>query len=137
MQSNNGVLEDQQALRLVNGLVGHVPPPNMQGLALPAALMTRTPTLAGDMPAQQKQVAPVLSNVQESGHYPPLAPEQAAAFQTAFQQLDTDHDGYVNGVDCFPAFMRSGLSKQTLKRIWDVVAGNEGRLNLHELIQVR
>ena len=60
--------------------------------------------------------------------FPPLSAEQAAAFQTAFSQLDTDRDGFVQGTDCFGAFMQSGLPKAALKQIWDLVAGDEARL---------
>lgn len=68
--------------------------------------------------------------------FPPLAPSQAVAFQTAFAQLDTNRDGWVQGVDCFAAFMQSGLPKATLKQVWDVVAGDDGQLNMHQFVQV-
>ena len=32
------------------------------------------------------------------------------------------------GMDCFGAFMQSGLPKAALKQIWDLVAGDEARL---------
>jgi len=32
----------------------------------------------------------------------------------------------VQGAECFPVFMQSGLDKAILKRMWDLVAGNSG-----------
>lgn len=67
--------------------------------------------------------------------YPPLTAEQANAFQAAFTQLDADRDGYVTGVDCFGAFMQSGLPKEILKTVWDLVAGDAGQLSRHQFVQ--
>ncbi|KAK2079755.1 hypothetical protein QBZ16_002150 [Prototheca wickerhamii] len=92
-QTNSGVLDDQAALRLVNGLAGPIPPPRLAGLP------------------------------------------QVGSFTTAFQQLDTDRDGLVQGVDCFGVFMRSGLPKAALKTVWDLVAGEAGALSAHQFVQ--
>ncbi|KAL4419756.1 hypothetical protein ABPG75_006854 [Micractinium tetrahymenae] len=155
-QLNGGVLDDQQALRLVNGLVGPVPLPRMQGMGvprgieLPPALLPPPAPAAAEAPAPARP-APAAPSPARGGvapaavppaaapppgtAFPPLAAEQAAAFQTAFAQLDTDRDGFVQGTDCFGAFMQSGLPKAALKHIWDLVAGNEPRLNRHQFVQ--
>lgn len=134
VQANRGVLDDQQAMKVVNGLAGPISPPSMKGMHQNASPPT-------SLPSQQQAVMSSggatshLHNQQKSGQFPPLGPHKAATYQTAFEQLDTDKDGCVQGVDCFAAFMRSGLPKSTLKSIWDVVAGNEGSLNRHQFIQ--
>ncbi|EFN53813.1 hypothetical protein CHLNCDRAFT_58481 [Chlorella variabilis] len=148
-QLNGGVLDDQQALRLVNGLAGPVPLPRMagmtvpRGIELPANLLPPEPA-AASAPGQAaaspaappaRGGAPLASPPPPAAAFPPLAAEQAAAFQTAFSQLDTDRDGFVQGTDCFGAFMQSGLPKAALKQIWDLVAGNEPRLNRHQFVQ--
>ncbi|KAL4435474.1 hypothetical protein ABPG77_006236 [Micractinium sp. CCAP 211/92] len=152
-QLNNGVLDDQQALRLVNGLAGPVPLPRMQGMGvprgieLPAALLPPAAAPApaealaparaapaAPSPARSAAAAPAAAPP-PSAAFPPLSAEQAAAFQMAFSQLDTDRDGFVQGTDCFGAFMQSGLPKASLKQIWDLVAGNEPRLNRHQFVQ--
>jgi len=56
-------------------------------------------------------------------------------YQTAFEQLDTANKKVVSGTACFGMFMQSGLSKGTLKDIWDVVAGRSAELNGHQFIQ--
>ena len=40
------------------------------------------------------------------------------------------------GVDCFGAFMQSGLPKEVLKAVWDLVAGDAGQLSRHQFVQV-
>lgn len=149
-QLNGGVLDDQQALRLVNGLGGAVPLPRMSGMVIPrgielpphllpagapgAAGPVAAPTAAAPgglspaRPAPPPAAFPPASPVPAAAGWPPLSGEQAAAFTTAFGQLDTDRDGFVQGTDCFGAFMQSGLPKQALKQIWDLVAGDEPRL---------
>ncbi|KAL4856966.1 Intersectin-1 [Chlorella vulgaris] len=146
-QLNGGQLDDQQALRLVNGLLGPVPLPRMAGMAvprgieLPAHLMPQEPPTAAaaaagssggpaGAPATRSAAPPPAPLA-----FPPLSGEQAAAFQAAFSQLDTDRDGYVQGGDCFGAFMQSGLPKSVLKQIWDLVAGDEPRLSRHQFVQ--
>ena len=63
-----------------------------------------------------------------------LSAQEISRFKQAFVQMDTDKDGYVAGSDCFPVFMRSGLDKGILKHIWDLVAGNEGKLNEEQFL---
>jgi len=128
-------LDDQQALRLVNGLSGAVPPPRIHGLEVPVG------TFAGPMVSPPRTSFSQASVAAPPGprsvnNFPPLLPEKAASYQTAFEQLDGDKDGLVLGVECFPTFMRSGLPQSALKAIWDVVAGNAGSLNRHQFIQV-
>lgn len=119
-QLNGGVLDDQQALRLVNGLAGPVPLPRMagmtvpRGIELPANLLPPEPA-AASAPGQAaaspaappaRGGAPLASPPPPAAAFPPLAAEQAAAFQTAFSQLDTDRDGFVQvclRLGCLPA----------------------------------
>jgi hypothetical protein len=39
------------------------------------------------------------------------------------------------GAECFPVFMKSGLDKALLKRMWDLVAGNAGTLNAEQFFK--
>lgn len=114
-QLNGGVLDDQQALRLVNGLAGPVPLPRMQGIGIPrgielphALLPHAAPTPEAPAPARAAPAAPSPARAGSAPGavppaappppgtaFPPLSAEQAAAFQTAFSQLDTDRDGFV------------------------------------------
>ena len=141
MQANNGVLDDQQAMRTINGLSGPTPPPRLMGLDLPASMVGMPPlttsTAAAPPAAQPTRPAPAPppGAFGSTPEYPVLSPDKASSYQTAFEQLDGDHDGLVQGVDCFPALMRSGLPKDILKSIWDVVAGDEGHLNNHQFVQ--
>ncbi len=124
LQLNGGVLDDQQALRLVNGLAGPVPLPRMQGMSVPRGidlpthlLPPGTPGAAAPQPGAvvpQRPPPPSPAAAQPSparpapamppagvpptaagAVFPPLSGEQAAAYQTAFSQLDTDRDGFV------------------------------------------
>lgn len=138
MQSNAGVLDDQQAMKVVNGLAGLISPPHMSGLSSMAA-----PPASAPFPPSRPPPAPTTTNIPfhhppafgQPPPFPPLAPDKASAYQTAFEQLDADRDGLVQGVDCFSAFMRSGLPKTALKEVWDVVAGDVGQLNRHQFVQ--
>lgn len=123
-QLNGGVLDDQQALRLVNGLAGPVPLPRLQGMAvprgidLPANLLPQgtpgstaavpgagmpqrppppSPAAAQPSPARPAPAVPPASPppAAAGAPFPLLGGEQAAAYQTAFSQLDTDRDGFV------------------------------------------
>ena len=128
-QRNRGVLEDGEASRVINGLAGLVPPPVMEGLN------EGNVHVQGDVVHSCISGGSAAPSMGMKAEYPPLSSKQAVTFQTAFDQLDVDNDGIIQGVDCFEAFMRSGLSKQLLKDIWDVVAGDEGALNRHQFIQ--
>jgi len=147
-QRNNGIFDDQSALKVMNGLGGPIPPPILDGLPLPLALASSIPP--PPLPPQQQQPprvppsrpAPPPSSSftipvppTATASWPLLTPEQATAYQTAFSQLDTDRDGYVQGTDCFGAFMQSGLYKDALRHIWSVVAGDAGSLSGHQFIQ--
>ena len=135
-QANGGVLDDQQAMRMVNGLAGPTPIPRMMGMELPTGMAPLTAAPAPSLPTRPAPAAPLQgSSSVTTPAYPPLAPDKASSYQTAFEQLDGDRDGLVQGVDCFPALMRSGLPKDTLKAIWDVVAGDAGYLNRHQFVQ--
>lgn len=125
-QQHQGVLDEKTASVIVNGLAGPVPPPKMEGMPIPESMAGAGEVGSSHIRSSRQKV---------SGSYPLLAKEKAIAYQTAFDHLDLDKDGYVKGSECFEAFMRSGLSKSDLKKIWDVVAGNDGALNRHQFIQ--
>jgi hypothetical protein len=42
---------------------------------------------------------------------------------------------HLQGGECFPVFMKSGLDKGLLKRMWDLVAGNAGSLNAEQFFK--
>ena len=117
-------------MRLVNGLAGPVPFPRMVGLGVPPPTAS-----ASSIQQQPSRPAPSPPTNLNNAVFPPLTPDRAAVYQTAFDQLDSDKDGIVQGVDCFATFMRSGLSKSSLKDIWDLVAGEQGQLNRHQFVQ--
>ena len=120
-------------MRTVNGLSGPNPPPRLMGLELAPAPPGQYQQQQDHRPAPPAPPTSLTTTTTTS--YPPLAPDKAATYQTAFEQLDGDRDGMVQGIDCFPALMRSGLPKEILKSIWDVVAGDEGYLNRHQFVQ--
>lgn len=132
-QRSQGQLDEGVASRIVNGLAGAVPPPSMAGMEISGISVSSAS--AGQFQAMAGGISLQGSGEAVSKAYPPLSREKAFTYQTAFEQLDNDNDGLVKGVDCFGAFMKSGLSKPSLKKIWDVVAGNEGSLNRHQFIQ--
>lgn len=112
-------------MRLVNGLAGPIRPPALQGLAIPKGIdlpaaprgpagpagpvpappgaaglppppVALPPQRAAPYPPPGAPAAPVGAMAGGAGPlFPPLSPEQANAFQTAFTQLDTDRDGWV------------------------------------------
>jgi hypothetical protein len=114
----------------------------MQGLAGLQPMGPAPPTPSAAPPAPQHaafSTAPATATATAASPggypYPPLAPEQAAAFSSAFAQLDSDNDGFISGADCFATFMRSGLPKEALKQVWDIVAGDAGQLSRHQFVQ--
>lgn len=44
--------------------------------------------------------------------------EEKAKSDIAFNQIDTDLDGYVTGVECKDVFLKTGLSSNILANIW-------------------
>ncbi|QDZ20820.1 hypothetical protein HOP50_04g33410 [Chloropicon primus] len=98
--------------------------PILQGLGGP-------PQAAGGQ-AQQQQQAP--TGAGNSPGESSLDAQEVAKFRQVFAQLDTDKDGFVAGSDCFPVFMKSGLDKSVLRHVWDLVAGNEGKLNEQQFL---
>ncbi|KAJ9523147.1 hypothetical protein QJQ45_023960 [Haematococcus lacustris] len=68
------------------------------------------------------------------GSFAPATPADMARYQAAFQQLDSDRDGLVQGSDCFTFFMQWGLDKAVLRHIWDIVAGSGGALTQAQLV---
>lgn len=117
-QLNGGTLDDALAMRMVNGLGGPVPLPRMQGMGVPRGIElpphllppgtpgAGAPPHAGAAPGAPPPGAPSpargapgavppASPPPAAAGWPPLSGEQAAAFQTAFSQLDLDRDGFV------------------------------------------
>jgi hypothetical protein len=108
----------------------------MEGLVLPADRAAAPPARPVPAPPPPPPAVAAVHAVAAAPAYPPLSSDQATAYQLAFAQLDTDHDGYAQGVDCFPVFMQSGLHQAALKQVWDVVAGDDGQLSAHQFVQV-
>ena len=112
-------------------------PVNLQQamVALSDASWPGVPALQGlsgsaPAPAQQQSVSASPGGVSGSG----LSPQDVAKFKQAFHQLDTDKDGFLAGAECFPVFMKSGLDKQVLRQVWDLVAGYEGKLSERQFL---
>ncbi|KAJ9522752.1 hypothetical protein QJQ45_019838 [Haematococcus lacustris] len=72
--------------------------------------------------------------IDRGGSFAPATPADMARYQAAFQQLDSDRDGLVQGSDCFTFFMQWGLDKAVLRHIWDIVAGSGGALTQAQLV---
>jgi len=70
-----------------------------------------------------------------SGGLPPMSAEDHGRYRQAFRALDSDSDGWVTGGECLPEFARTGLPRETLKAIWDVVAGSRGSLSASEFVK--
>ena len=141
-QGHGGVLEDGLMARVVNGLGGRVGVPRMAGLndgdgdAAVVAVVSRAgvsrPLVPSRSSATQDQLG---GGLEERAAFPLMTAEKARQYQTAFEQLDTANRRVLSGTACFGMFMQSGLSKGTLKDIWDVVAGRSAELNGHQFIQ--
>jgi Ca2+-binding EF-hand superfamily protein len=99
----------------------------------PAQSQGSTPALAAS-PAVPQPVPVTNSNRGSAASSSYLSPQEQAKFRQAFVAMDTDKDGYVAGGECFPVFMKSGLDKSVLKHIWDLVAGNEGKLDEQQFL---
>ena len=134
-QGHGGVLEDGVMARIINGLGEKVGVPRMTGLndgigndasAVPVVQTRSSVTSVTSVTSVSRT---------HDGVFPPMTAEKARVYQTAFDQLDSGNRQILTGTVCFGAFMQSGLSKGTLKDIWDVVAGNSGELNRHQFVQ--
>jgi epidermal growth factor receptor substrate 15 len=56
--------------------------------------------------------------------------EEKAKSDFTFNQLDTDHDGFVTGIECKDIFLQTGLSQIILANIWNLCdIGTTGKLN--------
>lgn len=59
--------------------------------------------------------------------------EEKAKSDITFNQLDTDKDGYVNGLECKDVFLKTGLSQVILANIWNLCdMGSTGKLNCEQ-----
>lgn len=126
-QRSGGQLQEAQARSVLIGVGPQVPPPQMTGLEtkVPASINSSwTHSPAG--PSQQAQ---------PESNFPPMQQADAIRYQSMFQQMDNDRDGFVQGGDCFGAFMQWGLPKGTLKDVWAAVAGDEGFLSQQQFVQ--
>jgi len=115
-----------------------LPPPQMQPQP-PPPQQQQQPQMQMQHPARPAPMPPTNATPGASpggpvACPPGMNPQALARFRQAFAQLDTDRDGFVAGGECFPVFMKSGLDKGVLKSIWDLVAGNEGKLNEQQFV---
>ena len=46
--------------------------------------------------------------------------EEKSKSDLVFATIDTDRDGYVNGLECKDVFLQTGLSQNILAHIWFV-----------------
>lgn len=64
-------------------------------------------------------------------------PVNVTLYETVFHEIDTDHDGLVNGTDARSYLMNSGLAQSVLAQIWTLVdTAKLGRLNLEQFALV-
>ncbi|CAL8470940.1 g10482 [Coccomyxa elongata] len=126
-QRSGGTLPEAQARSLLVGIGPAVPPPTMAGLAVPRQTVTQqtwqsAPQIPGARPA-----VPAADSA--TAAFPPMPAVDAQRYRDTFMRLDTNQDGYVEGGDCAGFFLQWGLPKEVLRDIWEVVAGDEGRLS--------
>ncbi|DBB00571.1 TPA: hypothetical protein ACH3X3_002269 [Trebouxia sp. C0006] len=126
-QRSGGTLQEAQARSLLIGVGPQVPPPQMAGLetkVIASINSSWTHNPGGNIQAQQPESS-----------FPAMQPADAVRYQSMFQQMDNNRDGYVQGGDCFGAFMQWGLPKGTLKDVWAAVAGDQGYLSQQQFVQ--
>mmetsp|Transcript_13483 Transcript_13483/g.40790 ORF Transcript_13483/g.40790 Transcript_13483/m.40790 type:complete len:521 (+) Transcript_13483:285-1847(+) len=126
-QRSGGKLSEAEARSILIGLGPALPPPTMAGLdqlksAVPQILQAQAPVSSSP------------TNASALRAFPAMTGDDVQRYQGLFAQLDSDHDGYVLGKDCFGAFMQWGLPKEVLRETWNLVASNQGQLNAHQFI---
>ena len=120
-QRNGGSVDYAVSAEVLRGGGPPVGLPRLQGLETEAAAPPSPapgPSPAGASGAQ----------------WPPLSEAEVEKYKGLFRSLDPAGQGVVQGGAVFPVFMQSGLPKDRLKAIWDLVAGDRGYLSLPELI---
>ena len=145
-QSNGGKISDFEARRVLSGTGGVVPPPFMKGLQErhPSQATSEKPKAASlsfagyAAPSQSSSAAQ--SFVQQapassSDLQLPLATAQEIdRYHKMFAESDRDGDGYLQANECFGIFMQWNLPQSDLSSIWDVAAGDDGRLNKEQFV---
>ncbi|KAK9791341.1 hypothetical protein WJX73_000496 [Symbiochloris irregularis] len=129
-QQSGGVMPEGAARSTLIGVGPPLPAPTLAGLQQPQQL----PQLISQPQPGSASVG-AAKPPQAGGAFPPMQPSQAQQYGSIFSQMDNDRDGFVQGSDCIQAFQRWGLPKATLKDVWQVVAGNDGRLSQQQFVQ--
>lgn len=98
-------------------------------MGLPAAPITPgnpPPGPALTLPTPGPAPAAALSPT--AGPFPPMTDQDEARYRGVFAQYDKDGDGLMQGGECVAVFSMSGLPRDQLSRVWQLVAGSRGAL---------
>ncbi|CAG9464111.1 unnamed protein product [Pedinophyceae sp. YPF-701] len=160
-QQNNGALDAARARPVLSGLAMPPPPPKMEGLdsgnvAPPQASWRSTPApaaaakpyteidsgafsdFAPDLGGASKRAAPQGAPAGGgAGGFPLMGAATRAQYESEFSTLDSDRDGFVQGGECFGLFSQSGLSRETLRQVWSLAAGEQGALDRRQYVACR
>ncbi|WIA34036.1 hypothetical protein OEZ86_012415 [Tetradesmus obliquus] len=129
-------------------MTGGMRPPSPYGTPPPAAAAAAagptgqyTPQATGYLPAGAGPTGGMAAaggtgaGVAALPGFPPVTVADLQRYQATFAAVDTDRDGFAKGGECFPVFIKSGLDKALLKRMWDLVAGNAGSLDAQQFLK--
>lgn len=145
-QSNGGKISDFEARRVLSGTSGVVPPPFMKGLQdrLPSQATSEKPKTASlsfagyAAPSQSSSAAqPFMHQAQSSSselQLPLATTQEINRYHKMFTESDRDGDGYLQANECFSIFMQWNLPQSDLSSIWDIAAGDDGRLNKEQFV---
>ncbi|KAF6263937.1 hypothetical protein COO60DRAFT_1664828 [Scenedesmus sp. NREL 46B-D3] len=134
-QASGGRLMPDQARVVAMGGGPQLPPPRLAGA---------TGYVPGGAGATGGMAAAGMTGVGVGGPaggvgtlpgFPPVTPADMQRYHATFAALDADRDGFAKGAECFPVFIKSGLDKALLKRMWDLVAGNAGSLSAEQFFK--
>eukprot|EP00873_Tetraselmis_striata_P019228 jgi/Tetstr1/439492/TSEL_027922.t1 len=119
-----------------------LPLPSLEGLPGPSADPIPPPVQSPNMSADDIKRTSVgsASSAASAGSaassgWPSMTPAECQRYVAAFQGVDTDRDGWVSGAEVAPLLARSGLTRQQLKDVWDLVAGDRGALRGPEFVK--
>jgi len=145
-QSNGGRISDFEARRVLSGTGGVVPPPFMKGLQErhPSQATSEKPkttsfSFSGYAAPSQSSSAPqdFMQQAQSKPldlQLPMASAEEITRYHKMFNDSDRDGDGYLQAEECFGIFMQWNLPQSDLSSIWDVAAGDDGRLNKEQFV---
>lgn len=145
-QSGGGKISEFEARRVLSGTSGVVPPPFMVGLQdrHPSQAVSEKPKSASlsfsgyAAPPQSYSGQHGFGNVasmQSSGlQLPAVTNQELNRYRKIFDDNDKNSSGYLEGSDCFGIFMQWNLPQDDLSQIWDLAAGEDGRVSKEQFV---